>query len=168
MAIILETPRFIYASHDQPHHHRENGGHSKISPKDHYTSLDDMPEQLLIPMMRLVRLAGQAVITVMRKKDIPVVRINYQENGNWGYFPQVNRPPHVHIHLYVRSENEKHPNNDPRFRPFPQALFFPFIEEDPDYYASFKPYTEEDCWDIRAELDRLLNLRLYADLREQL
>lgn len=105
---------------------------------------------------------------MMKKKVIDIVRINYQDNGNWSYFPSMRKDPHIHVHLYVRSNNEKHPTGDKRFKAFPDALYFPFRDDAPEYYESFKPYTDEDCKDIRDEIERLLDTEKYKGVRENL
>lgn len=168
MPIILETKKFIVQGHDKPHHDRNNGGHAKVSPKERYADRTEMPVPLYLAMMQLVMLTGEAITTVMRQKGLDIVRINYQDNGNWSYFLSMKRDPHIHIHLYVRSNEEKHPSGDKRFKAFPEALYFPFVGESPEYYESFQPYSEEDCADIRAEMDRLLETEKYQDLKAQL
>lgn len=157
MPKIFETDQCIILAHDEPHHHRENGGHVVVRPKQRYSDRTEMPAELYAEMMRLVRLVGKAVTSVMSKKGISVARINYQDNGNWSYFPAEKKEPHIHIHLYVRSYDEKHPTGDERFRAFPNALVFPYRGDYPEYYESFQSYTEQDCADIRAEIERLLS-----------
>lgn len=168
MPIILETSKFLVSGHDHPHHDRNNGGHAKIAPKERYGDRTEMPMGLYVVFMQLVMVTGEAITTVMRRKGIDVIRINYQDNGNWSYFPSMKKDPHIHVHLYVRSNDEKHPANDTRFKAFPEALVFPFIGSNPEYYESFQPYTDMDCSDIRAEIERLLNTDKYSGIRENL
>lgn len=168
MPHILETKKFIVQGHDHPHHDRDNGGHAKVSPKERYGDRTEMPMDLYLAMMQLVMLAGEAIASVMREKGVDVVRINYQDNGNWGYFPNINCEPHIHVHLYVRANDEKHPTGDQRFRAFPEALFMPFIGDSPEFYESFKPYSEEDCADIRQKMEELLETNKYQELKDQL
>lgn len=168
MPLILETEKFIVQGHDRPHHDRNNGEHAKLSPKERYGDRTEMPMELYLAMMQLVMLTGEAITSVMREKGVDVVRINYQDNGNWGYFPSMNRDPHIHIHLYVRANGEAHPAGDDRFRSFPEALFMPFIGDNLEFYESFKPYTEEDCADIRQKMEELLLTEKYQELKDQL
>lgn len=168
MPIILETEKFIVQGHDKPHHDRNNGGHAKVSPKERYGDRTEMPMHLYLAMMQLVMLTGEAITTVMRQKGLDIVRINYQDNGNWSYFPSMQRDPHIHVHLYVRSNREKHPAGDERFKAFPDALYFPFVDDSPEYYESFEAYSEKDCADIRAEMDRLLETEKYQVLKAEL
>lgn len=168
MPVIFETTHFIVAGHDTPHHDRNNGGHAKVYPKQKFSNRSEMPLELYLTMMSLVLVAGEAITTVMRSKGVDVIRINYQDNGNWAHFNPTKREPQIHEHLYVRSKNEKHPAGDARFMAFPNALFFPFIDDHPDYYASFQPYSEQDCADIKVEILRLLSNEKYKSLQSQL
>lgn len=168
MPIVLQTNKFIVQGHDQPHHDRDNGGHAKVSPVEKYGDRTQMPMDLYLTMMQLVMISGEAITNVMRSKGIEVVRINYQDNGNWSYFPSINTEPQVHVHLYVRSKNEKHPTNHPKFQPFPQAIFNGFRDDFPEYYESLKPYTQQDCSDIKLEIDRLLETDKYKGVKEKL
>ena len=168
MPIILETNKFIVSGHDQPHHDRNNGGHAKVTPKERYGDRTEMPMDLYLVMMQLVMVTGEVIPLVMRRKSIDIVRINYQDNGNWSYFPKTKREPHIHIHLYSRTLNEKHPEGDSLFRAFPNALVLPYVEDYPEYYRSFKPYSEKDCDDIRTEIEKLLETERYQNLKELL
>jgi diadenosine tetraphosphate (Ap4A) HIT family hydrolase len=160
--LILETERFTVTAHDKPHHSRENGGHVKVSPKAEYAHRQEMPLDEAASLMHLTMVTGEAVTNVMRQKGLDVVRINYQDNGNWSYLAVNPTPLHLHVHLYVRTSHEKHPEHDPRFQAFPEALVFP--PRDSGYYDSFKPLTTEDCEDIKAEITRLLTTNKYKGL----
>lgn len=162
MPTIIETERFIVTAHDNPHHHRENGGHSKISPKERFADRTEMPVDLATELMILTMIVSEAVTKVMSAKGIPVVRTNYQDNGNWSYKPTMAKEPHIHVHLYVRSKNEKHPQNDPRFQAFPESLVFPPIDDGTNYYQSFEPYTLTDCSEIRGEIIQLAQSNKYS------
>ncbi len=168
MPLIFDTKEFTVMGHDHPHHDRNNGGHAVITPKHAYADRTQMPLSQYTTMMQLVRITGVAIASVMRSKGIDVVRINYQDNGNWAYFPQMKRTPQLHVHLYVRSTHEKHPTGDERFLAFPNALFFPFIGDHPEYYESFYPYSEQDCADFKSEIERLLQTKEYWELKNTL
>ncbi|MDH5533253.1 MAG: hypothetical protein OEX81_02375 [Candidatus Pacebacteria bacterium] len=168
MPIIFETNNFLVIGPDQPHHDRDNGGHALVKPKARYSDRSEMPMDLYLSLMKLVRITGEAITNVMRKKGVDVVRINYQDNGNWSYFPIMKKEPHLHVHLYVRANGEKHPTGDKRFMAFPNALYFPFREDSPEYYESFKPYSKEDCSYIEAEINRLLDTQKYDGVKESL
>ncbi len=150
--MIYETEDFTVVAADHPHHSRENGGHIIILPKQHYSDHFDLPLDIATDFMHLSMLVGEAATIALRKRGLNVVRINYQEMGNWAYKPEWNSKPNVHLHMLIRTTHEKHPDNDPRFQAFPEALTLPPMG---DYYAKFKPLTEEDCEAIRAEIDTL-------------
>jgi hypothetical protein len=98
----------------------------------------------------------------MKRKGLDVVRINYQDNGNWAYKPTINKPPYLHVHLYVRTKGESHLHGDERFQAFPEALVFPPPES--GYYKDFQMLTEEDCRDIKKEFENLLSTKKYKDV----
>lgn len=163
MPLILETQRFTVTVHDKPHHSRENGGHIKVSPKGNYANRHEMPLEEAASLMHLTMIVGEAATTVLRQKGIDVIRINYQDNGNWAYLPQNPTPLHLHIHLYIRTSHERHPQNDPRFQAFPEALVFP--PRDSGYYDSFVPLTEDDCIDIKKKIEHLLQTDKYKTVK---
>lgn len=153
MPRILETKNLIVKAHDEPHHSRENGGHIVVSPKQAYVQRYDIPLDVATELMHTTMLVGEAATNVLRKTGIDVVRINYQDNGNWAYKDPEPKPG-VHIHLYIRTTHECHPANDPRFQTFPDALYFP--DRATGYYDQFKPLTSEVCASIKEEAIRLL------------
>jgi hypothetical protein len=159
MALILETQDFIVESHDKTHHSRENGGHLKVKPKLPFVHRQEMPLDLAAGLMHLTMIAGEAATNVLRNQGLDIVRINYQDNGNWAYKPEINKTNHLHVHLYIRTSAEKHPDNDPRFQPFPDALVFP--PPDTNYYDHFVPLNEADCSEIKNEILRLLQTDKY-------
>ena len=164
MPTILTTDDFIVKAPDRPHHSRENGGHIVIMPKVRYAHRYEMPLNIASKMMHLSQVLGEAFTKVMRSNGIDIVRINYQDNGNWAYKEPV-YPPHLHWHLYGRTLHEKHPRNDPRFQAFPDALVFP--DESTDFYEGFRPLTEQDCQDILSVFQDLLTSKKYEGLKNQ-
>ncbi len=161
MPIILETEKFIVKAHDQPHHSRENGGHVVITPKERFQQRYEMPLNTAYPLMGLSLIVGEALTNVMRSKGMDVIRINYQDNGNWAYKEPVTEP-RIHLHLYVRTSHEKHLRDDPRFQAFPDALVFP--DRSTGFYDSFEPLTPEDCLDIKNEIDKLHRSNKYESI----
>lgn len=162
MPKILETKNFTVVGHERPHQSRENGGHVVITPKKRYAHRNEMPLHLGTALMHLTMVVGEAVTKVMKRKGLNVIRINYQDNGNWAYKPAFNKPPHLHVHLYVRTKGESHPNKDKRFQAFPEALVFPPPES--GYYKDFQKLTEEDCLDIKNEFENLLSANKYKNV----
>lgn len=161
MPIIFETENMTVKAHDKPHHSRENGGHIVVAPKLKYEQRYDIPLDIATEMMHVTMVTGEAATNVLRQVGIDVVRINYQDNGNWAY-KEPQYPPSIHQHLYIRTNGEKHPMNDPRFAAFPDALCFP--DPGTGYYDSFQPLTIEDCAAIKQEVERLLTSNKYAEV----
>lgn len=162
MSTILDIKDFIVESADKPHHSRENGGHIKISPKIDVDHRQELPLDIAAGLMHLTIIIGEATKNVLKSKGLDVVRINYQDNGNWAHRPDRNKKNHLHIHLYIRTSHEKHSDNDSRFQPFPDALVFP--SPDTNYYDNFKSLTINDCEDINKEFFRLLETAKYKEV----
>lgn len=163
MSLILENKDFVVTAHDKPHHSRENGGHIIIRPKQQFAHRQEMPLDLAADLMHLTMVVGEAATKVMRASGVDVVRINYQDNGNWAYKPEINKTNQLHVHLYLRSPQEKHPDDDPRFQPFPDALVFP--PPTTNYYDKFVSLTDQDCANIKQEIIKLLATAKYQNVR---
>ena len=163
MPIILITEHFTVEAPDRPIHSRENGGHIEVSPKERYTHRYEMPLEQASSLMDLTMVVGEAATNVLRQAGIDIVRGNYQENGNWAYKPGSVWKPHLHIHIFFRSTHEKHPDDDPRFQAFPEAMAAPPLET--GYYNNFKPLTVEDCAKIKVEIERLLATDKYRPIK---
>lgn len=162
MPLILETKSFVLSSHDQPHHCATNGGHLKITPKNKYEHRWQMSVDEAVEMEILSMILGEAAMKLMASEGLEPVRINFQDNGNWAYKPEYNLQPFVHLHLYIRTKNEKHPDNDPKFQAFPEALVFPPRES--GYYDKFQPVSEEVCAKIRDEFLIIAGNEKYKDI----
>ena len=154
MAIIFESENFVVEAADKPHVDREDGGHIKISPKTRVVDRQDLSPKQAIELMRLTLVVGDAMARVMNDHGVDIGRINYQDNGNWGVLKPSG--PHLHVHLYGRAKSAK-------THRYGQACYFPHKDEEPEYYADFKPLNEEDIRDIRAEIERLLSEEKYSD-----
>ena len=111
--------------------------------------MSDLADRDLGRLMSLAAAADRAATEVLRSDGIPIVRANYQFDGNWAY--KVDDPtPFVHLHLYFRSHHETHPAGDSRFTPFPDALTLPDLED--GYYDTFEALGELDVTRIRTRL----------------
>lgn len=159
MPFIFETEDFLVDAPDRPHHSRENGGHVKIMPKKRFEHRYEMPVDLANSLMNLTMIVGEATTNVLRQAGLEVVRINYQDNGNWAYKAELSKQPHLHIHLYVRTSHEVHPDGNSKFQAFPDALVFP--PPDTDYYDHFVPLTDKECNNIKNEVIRLSKTEKY-------
>ena len=140
--LIYQNENFSVTSHDKPHHSRENGGHIVIRPNKQFAHLEEMDDVTLAAMLKLAKGVGVAMKQILTGSGINIIRINYQINGNWAYL-EADPKPYVHMHLYGRTANEKHPDDDSRFQAFPEALFLPNPKT--DYYKNFSPLAQSDC-----------------------
>jgi diadenosine tetraphosphate (Ap4A) HIT family hydrolase len=74
----------IVESHPKPFVTRTDGGHVRIRIKD--KSISDRTKlsvKQAIELMRLSMIVGEAFEKGMNARGVPVVKINYQDMGNW-------------------------------------------------------------------------------------
>ncbi len=129
-----------------PHHDRRNGGHVVVVPPGGYGYVPDAPSDVIARLMEIGARVDVALTGALRADGIPVVRANYQINGNWAH-KKADPAPFVHLHIYLRSAQERHPAGDPRFAAFPDALALP--DPGDGYYATFEPLTDADIAAVR-------------------
>ncbi len=146
MAIIYETPSFSIESADQPHIDREDGGHIRVMPKQKVEDRTKLTPELAKELMKLTMVTGEAMKIALNKQGIDVMRINYQENGNW--------VPILHIHLYGRATSAK-------IQKYGEAMHLP--QRSTGFYDSFKPLTSQDIQLIKEEINRLLQTSKYKN-----
>lgn len=158
MALILETKNFIIEGHDLPHHSRENGGHIRITPKMTVEHRYELPVDIAVELMFVTMIVGEAVSDTAEGRGLKFARINYQDNGNWAYKTVGNRNQ-LHIHLYVRTWDEKHPDGHPLFQAFPEALVFP--DRSTGFYDQFEPMNNDECALINTRISELLETEKY-------
>ncbi len=152
--IIYDSENFIVEAVEKPHVDRNNGGHIKIYSKIRVLDRQHLSPKHAIELMRLTIVVGQAMSSVMNKHGVDVGRINYQDNGNWSVFKT--EGSYLHIHLYGRAKSAKH-------NKYGQALYFPHIDENPEYYERFKSLTIADVKEIHKEILRLLKEKKFSD-----
>lgn len=142
--MIYQTPNFTVEVPTQPHVDRLDGGHLVIYPKVPVVNRSCLTPPLAIELMMLTMIAGEAMANGLNRRGIDVVRINYQDNGNWGFRSPAG--PHLHIHLYGRAASAKKQRHG-------EALYLPLPET--GAYADVHPLDHEDVAEIRIELERL-------------
>ncbi len=136
--IIYETENFKVGVPAHPYVSREEGGHIWIMGKKHFSDRYDLTPKEATEVMRLTMLIGQAMIDGMKKREITIGRINFQDNGNWAYLKGLE--PTFHIHLYGRTENST-------VQAWGEALNFP--NPDTDFYDNMVPFNDEDIKEIK-------------------
>ncbi len=106
MAYIYETKNFLVESFETPHVTRTDGGHIKILPKVPIKNRTEMSPALAIEFIRLTMIIGEAFDVAMNNRGIKIIRLNYQDMGNWAF--KSGKDPIFHIHIYGRAENAKY------------------------------------------------------------
>ena len=151
---IYETPHFIVESHDQPFVSRNDGGHLRVRIKDEtITDRTKLDPQTAIELMRLTMIVGEALQTAMNAQGIPVVKINYQDMGNWAY--KTAKLPFLHIHIFGRADNAVK-------QPFPESVSLP--DRSSGFYDGFEPLSDSDRATILHEISTLFAQDKYQDI----
>ena len=153
-SIIFETDMLLVKRAGTPHVSRSDGGHVQILTKRDIPERRDMTPAESVECAWLTDIVGEAFETAMNKQGIEVVKINYQDNGNWAFFDSEPKP-RFHIHIYGRVWGK------PANQGFPDALFLP-PKGDP-YYAQTERLTNDDMRAIREEILRIIDLPKYAN-----
>lgn len=138
MVAIYETPNFNIEVHEKPFVPREEGGHLRISIKDHsITDRTKLSRNQAIEFIRISMIVGEALETAMNNLGIPVIKINYQDMGNWTY--KENKSPIFHCHIFGRVLHAKN-------QPFPESVYLP--DRSSGFYEGFTPLNETDAHEI--------------------
>jgi diadenosine tetraphosphate (Ap4A) HIT family hydrolase len=153
MALIYETENFIVESHEKPFVARTDGGHIRIRVKDKsITDRTKLEPKLAIEMMRLTMIAGEALEISMNNLGIPVVKINYQDMGNWVF--KIGDKPFLHIHVLGRAKNAVK-------QPWPESVYLP--DRKTGFYDGFEPLNEGDIKEIRKNIEKISKRDKYQD-----
>jgi len=134
MALIHENKNFFVESFEKPHVSREEGGHIKISMKQAVVDRTKLTKEQAIEYIKLSMVVGKAFKESMIMQGIEIMRINYQDMGNWAF--KKNKQPEFHVHLYGRAKNAVK-------QPYKEAVYLP--DRSSGFYDQFVPLTELDC-----------------------
>lgn len=150
---IFETTNFIVKAPSKPLVSREEGGHVMIAVKDQsITDRTKISPMVAIEFMRLSIIVGAALETALTKIGIPIIKVNYQDMGNWTY--KENKPPFLHYHIFGRVLNA------PK-QPFPEAVNLP--DRASGFYEGFHPLTQTDADEILQEITKLFSQQKFSD-----
>ncbi len=142
MTLIHETENYIIESHGQPFVSRTDGGHIRIKVKDlSITDRTKLSPKTAIELMRITMIVGEALEVAMNNRGIPVVKINYQDMGNWAFKRSEN--PFLHIHVFGRAKNAIK-------QIFPESVYLPARES--GFYDDFEPLNIEDIEEIKRQI----------------
>jgi len=103
--IVFEATHFIIKIPAHPHVDHEDGGHLIVEPRSYVKDRTQLSSEAAIELMKLTMVAGEAMDSVLNQQGIDLVRINHQDNGNWGF--RSAKGPCLHVHLYGRALSSK-------------------------------------------------------------
>lgn len=150
---IYKTENFIVEAHLKPFIPREEGGHVRIKVKDQsITDRTKLEPAIAIELIRLTMVVGEALQVAMNKLGIPVIKINYQDMGNWAY--KENKLPFLHVHIFGRVAGAVK-------QPWPESMYLP--DRKTGFYEGFEPLNENDVLTIRGEIEDIFKREKYAD-----
>ena len=142
MAFIYETNNFIVESHEEPFLPRTDGGHIRIKIKDaSITDRTKLDPATAIEYMRISCIVGEALEVAMNNRGIPVVKINYQDMGNWAY--KIGKKPYLHYHIFGRASNAVK-------QPWPESMYLP--DRKSGFYDGFEPLDSDDICEIQKQI----------------
>ena len=148
--IIFETENFKIVAKAKPFIDRDEGGHVVIYTTRGVKDRLGLETPVALELAWLTSLVGEAFKNTMKKQGVEIIKLNYQDNGNWYY--KNNTPEILHVHIYGRVLGAKH-------QPFPEAVYTP--DRATGFYDSFKPLTEQDREILAEEIQRLINTEKY-------
>lgn len=151
---IFETKNFIVESHEQPFLPRTDGGHIRILPKDKTISdRTKLEPKMAIELMRFTIVCGLVLEKVMNEQGIPVIKVNYQDMGNW-FWKSVGAKPFIHVHIFGRATNAIK-------QPWPESMYLP--DRKTGFYEGFEPLNEKDVELLQSEIKKIFALPKYSD-----
>ena len=151
--LIYETKNFIVESHEKPFITRTDGGHIRIRVKDDsITDRTKLDPKTAIELMRLTMIIGDAMEIAMNNLGIPVVKINYQDMGNWAW--KTNTKPFLHIHVFGRASNAVK-------QIWPESVYLP--DRGVGFYDGFEPLNSEDIAEIKKQIDIVFKKEKYSE-----
>jgi len=156
MALIYETENFTVEAPARPHVSREEGGHIKVAIKDRsITDRTKLSPKQATELTRLTMIVGQALEAAMNKRGVPVIKINYQDMGNWSY--KEGKSHYMHYHIYGRVLGAKN-------QPFPESVYLP--DRSTGFFDNFKPLNDDDIAEIKNQIDRVAADEKYIEFQK--
>ena len=107
---------------------------------------------LLQKISQLTMIVGEALENVMNKQGIPVIKINYQDMGNWAW--KNNTKPFLHVHVFGRATNAVK-------QIWPESMYLP--DRKTGFYDGFEPLTEKDVELLKEEIEMIFKRDKYQD-----
>ncbi len=153
MTEIYQTENFIVEAPEKPLLTRTDGGDIRIRVKDAtITDRTKLSPTAAIELMRLTMIVGDAMQQGMNNRGINVVKINYQDMGNWAF--KTGTKPFLHVHLFGRAKEAK-------FQIFPEAAYLP--DRSSGFYDKFEPLDDSDILEIQKQIEIISKENKYKD-----
>lgn len=150
---IFQTANFIVEAHPAPFIDRLEGGHIRIKVKDNSIIERTMlAPDMAIELMRLTMVVGLAFQTAMNRIGIPIIKINYQDMGNWAY--KEGKLPFLHIHVFGRVANAVK-------QPWPESMYLP--DRKTGFYDGLESLNSDDVLVICAEIEKTFKEDKFQD-----
>lgn len=150
---IYQTDNFIVEAHLKPFIPRNEGGHVRIRVKDDsITDRTKLDPKTAIELMRLTMVVGEALQVAMNKVNIKVIKINYQDMGNWAY--KEGKLPFLHVHVFGRTAEAVK-------QPWPESMYLP--DRKTGFYDGFEPLNSADIDGIREEVISIFQIEKYKN-----
>jgi diadenosine tetraphosphate (Ap4A) HIT family hydrolase len=152
MATIYETENFIITSAERPYVYvdRAEGGHMYVKPKFHVRDRTQLSASQAIEYTKLSMVAGDALKSAMKRRDVNIGIVNYQDMGNWSVFKP--EGPTMHLHIYGRATTAT-------IQKYGDAVQLPHVES--GFYESFQALDADDIKEIRRDIEKLMQTDKY-------
>jgi hypothetical protein len=149
--MIFETNNFFVESKKGPFVDRDEGGTLRLCCKiPGVKNRTELTPPQAVEFAWITMLTGEAYTNAMRAQGVDIIKLNYQDMGNWYY--KYNHPEFLHLYIFGRVLGAKH-------QPFPEAVYLP--DRSTGFYNGFKELTAEDETAIRNEILRLIKTEKY-------
>jgi hypothetical protein len=89
-------------------------------------------------------IVGEAFEKAMNILGVKVIKINYQDMGNWAW--KDGRKPLLHYHIFGRVMGSVK-------QPFPESVYLP--DRSTGFYDGFTPLTAEDNQEIVKQIEKI-------------
>ncbi len=151
--IIFQSQHFILTRAARPFVSREEGGHMRIFAKRPELSerRDFTPEEA-VEFVWLSSASGEALEKGMNRRGIKVMKINFEELGNWPF--KTGDRVQFHEHIFGRAEGSKR-------QVFPEAVQLP--DRTSGFYDGFIPLDNEDLEAIKESLSEILARKHFSE-----
>ncbi len=150
-ALIYESKNFIVEAPTKPFVSREEGGHIRLRIKDvSITDRTKLAPKIAIEYMKLSMVVGEAMEFIMNEQGVPVIKINYQDMGNWAY--KEGMKPVLHYHIFGRVLGAKH-------QPYPESVYLP--DRSTGFYEGFQLLMSDDIVKLKNKIEQIMSSDKY-------